>query len=65
MQSEFYAKVSRIIKPQYIHMIKYYTDINLYGMQENAQDKKKNYLKKIRIGIYTHLSMPVCKHVCI
>lgn len=46
MQSEFYKKASRIIKPQYIQMMKYYIDINFYGIQENAQDKEKTTTKK-------------------
>lgn len=69
MQSEFYKKASRIIKPQYIQMMKYYIDANLYGIWENAQDKrinnkqtnKKTFLKKkirkICLSFYASLQM--------
>lgn len=60
MQSECYAQASRTIKPQYIHTMKYYTDMNLYGTQENARDKTT--WKKVRTEKYIYLSMPVCKH---
>lgn len=61
MQSEFYKKASRVIKPQYIQMMKYYIDINLYGMQE--MKKKKTYLKKIRkIGLSFYASLQMCTH---
>lgn len=70
MQSEFYKKASRIIKPQYIQMMKYYIDANLYGIWENAQDKrinnkqtnKKTFLKK-KSEKFVYLSMPVRKCV--
>lgn len=69
MQSEFYKKASRIIKPQYIQMMKYYIDINLYRMQENAQDKEKTKQnkrptwKKIRkIGLSFYASLQMCTY---
>lgn len=39
MHTNFIRRHLKITKPQCIHKVEYYIDINLYGMQGNAQKK--------------------------